>query len=198
MFLCRACVRSISGVSPNPVESRLLRPLRKSTGLGYGRRTFAVTRAARERYRPDIVDVKAALLAETETKAPTSQGPQPKKKAPPIPGSKDAKELYKNRLEWVVNKHLTYIKDPVDIAAHVRKALEKGSFEEALLMARRASRNTKAEVSWNHLIDYHMKNHRLHAAIKLYNEVRLARSPRPTRPSADSRADEETPAGAQC
>ncbi|GAB1320819.1 Pentatricopeptide repeat protein [Madurella fahalii] len=174
MFVCRACRRSISGVSPSPVESRLLRPVRKSTGLGYGRRTFAATHLTRERYRPDIVDVKAALLAETETetKAPNSHAPQPKKKGPPIPGSKDAKELYKNRLEWVVNKHLTYLKDPVDIAAHVRRALDKGSFEEALLMARRASRNTKVEVSWNHLIDHHMKNHRLHAAIKLYNEMK--------------------------
>ena len=76
------------------------------------------------------------------------------------------------RLEWVVNKHLQYLKDPKLIADHVRATLLKDKFLEALLLTRKASRNTKVTVAWNHLIDYQMKQQRLHASIKLYNEMK--------------------------
>ncbi|KAL2264031.1 hypothetical protein VTK26DRAFT_3335 [Humicola hyalothermophila] len=82
------------------------------------------------------------------------------------------KKKYEQKLEWIVKKHLQYLKDPYNIAQHVSNALSKGSFDEALLMTRMASRNAKVEVSWNHLIDYQMKNKRLNAAIKLYNEMK--------------------------
>jgi hypothetical protein len=66
------------------------------------------------------------------------------------------------------------------IANHIRKTLDKGNFEEAVLIARKASKDTKVAVSWNHLIDYQMSHHRLHAALKLYNEVSRS-SPQQTR-----------------
>ena len=70
-----------------------------------------------------------------------------------------------------MNKHLQHLKDPFKIAEHVLRTLEKGRFEEAALLTRKASRDTKVTVSWNHLIDYQMRNQRLNSALKLYNEV---------------------------
>jgi len=83
------------------------------------------------------------------------------------------RQKYEKKLESNVKKHLSLMPDPYHIGQYISRALEKGSFDEALLMTRMASRNKKVEVSWNHLIDYQMKNRRLHAAVKLYNEVRI-------------------------
>ncbi|KAL2020350.1 hypothetical protein VTK56DRAFT_8479 [Thermocarpiscus australiensis] len=145
MFICRSCLRSLSGAGATPIEARLLRPLRRSTGFGSVRRAFGTSQVTLSRPAPSNDD-------------------KPEKGA--------GKSSYDKKLEWIVSKHLQYLKDPWHIAEHVRKALEKGSYDEALLMARKASRDGKVEVSWNHLIDYQMKNKRLHAAIKLYNEMK--------------------------
>ncbi|KAI0887531.1 uncharacterized protein GGS22DRAFT_198774 [Annulohypoxylon maeteangense] len=74
--------------------------------------------------------------------------------------------------EWAARKHLQYLKDPLDIANQVRKSLGKDNFEEAVIMTRKSSRDTKVTVSWNHLIDYELKRDRIHAALKLYNEMK--------------------------
>ncbi|KAI2466998.1 hypothetical protein F4781DRAFT_403945 [Annulohypoxylon bovei var. microspora] len=74
--------------------------------------------------------------------------------------------------EWAARKHLQYLKDPLDIANQVQRSLSKGNFEEAALMARKASKDTKVVVSWNHLIDYQLQNDRMQAGIKLYNEMK--------------------------
>ena len=84
----------------------------------------------------------------------------------------EGKKRYEKKLEWVVKKHLQWLGNEYLVAQHVHKALSKGSFEEALLLTRMASRKMKVEVAWNHLIDYHMKKGRLHAAVKLYNEMK--------------------------
>ena len=76
------------------------------------------------------------------------------------------------QLEFAVGKHLQYLKDPLKIAEHVQATLAKDRYDEALLLVRTASRDTKVTVSWNHLIDYLMKQQRLNAAIKLYNEMK--------------------------
>jgi pentatricopeptide repeat protein len=90
------------------------------------------------------------------------------------PQSDEAGKMkYEKRLEANAMKHLSMMPDPYHIAQHITSALRKGNFDEALLMTRMASRKSKVEVSWNHLIDYQLKNKRLHAAIKLYNEVRI-------------------------
>ncbi|KAK4193965.1 hypothetical protein QBC35DRAFT_511134 [Podospora australis] len=90
--------------------------------------------------------------------------------SPVDPNNEQDQKLLKVRK--IVKKHLTWLKDPLDIAQHIRKTLDKGGWDEALMMARTVSVNTKAEVSWNHLIDYQLKQGRLHAAIKLYNEMK--------------------------
>lgn len=81
-----------------------------------------------------------------------------------------------SRLTWVVKKHLEHLKDPFAIAERVRETLAKDRFEEAALLTRTASRDAQCTVSWNHLIEYQMKNQKLRAAIKLYNEVRIPTS----------------------
>ncbi|KAI1484044.1 hypothetical protein F4774DRAFT_364495 [Daldinia eschscholtzii] len=74
--------------------------------------------------------------------------------------------------EWAANKQLQYLKDPLHIAEYVKKTLAKDRFDDALLVTRKASRDTKVTVSWNYLIDYQMQEGRLHAGIKLYNEMK--------------------------
>ncbi|KAK4173997.1 hypothetical protein QBC36DRAFT_334656 [Triangularia setosa] len=76
------------------------------------------------------------------------------------------------KVKKVVKKHLQYLKDPLHIANHVRKALTADNWDEALMMARMASVDTKVEVSWNHLIDYQLDKGRLQAAIKTFNEMK--------------------------
>jgi pentatricopeptide repeat protein len=95
-----------------------------------------------------------------------------------------AKEKYEKKLQAAVRKRLTLFPDPFHIAQQVSALLEKDRFDEALLMARIASAKAKVEVSWNNLIDYQLRNKRLHAAIKLYNEVRVCPPVLP-RPPAD-------------
>lgn len=74
-------------------------------------------------------------------------------------------------IRWKVKKHLEYLDNNFKIAEHVERTLERGDYDEALLLVREASRKGDVVVSWNHLIGYLMRNQRLHAAVKIYNEV---------------------------
>ncbi|KAI1393779.1 uncharacterized protein F4822DRAFT_385809 [Hypoxylon trugodes] len=74
--------------------------------------------------------------------------------------------------ERAARKQLQYLKDPLHIANHVKKILEKDDFEEAIAITRMASKDTKVAVSWNYLIDYQLRHDKIHAAIKLYNEMK--------------------------
>ncbi|KAK0623622.1 hypothetical protein B0T14DRAFT_602167 [Immersiella caudata] len=117
---------------------------------------------------------QAAIALSSKRLASTSAIVAPQ---PPATAEDKNTELVEERrvqkIEFAVKKHLQYLsKDPFKIQEHVLRILEKGNFEEALLLVRKASRDTKITVSWNHLIDYEMKNQRLHAAIKLYNEMK--------------------------
>jgi pentatricopeptide repeat protein len=75
-------------------------------------------------------------------------------------------------IRWKVKKHLEYLDNNFKIAEHVERTLERGDYDEALLLVREASRKGDVVVSWNHLISYLMRTQRLHAAVKIYNEVR--------------------------
>ncbi|KAI0597648.1 hypothetical protein F4775DRAFT_223462 [Biscogniauxia sp. FL1348] len=93
----------------------------------------------------------------------------------PAPSHKDAPSRRSStqiQREWAARKHLQYLKDPLQISEHVRRTLEKGQFEEAVSVVRNASRNTKVTVSWNYLIDYQLRADRIHAALKLFNEMK--------------------------
>lgn len=148
MFVCRACLRKGLGALPyvRTTEARLMTSLRTIPSHGLRRRTFAT------------VNQPSTSLA---TNNLAKSNPDEEEDSPAM-----------KKLEWVVNKHLQYLKDPKLIADHVKATLQKDKYLEALLLTRKASRNTKVTVSWNHLIDYTMKAQRLHAAIKLYNEMK--------------------------
>ncbi|KAL8373735.1 hypothetical protein RB599_000793 [Gaeumannomyces hyphopodioides] len=76
-------------------------------------------------------------------------------------------------LEWIVQKHMQYLgDDPFKIARHVQATIARGRFEEALLLTRKASKVGQLTVSWNHLIEHLLTTQRLHAALKLYNEMK--------------------------
>lgn len=77
------------------------------------------------------------------------------------------------KLQWAVGKHLEHMSDPWKIAKHVEATLQKGRFDEALLLTKRASVGKQCVVAWNHLIDYEIRTQkRLGAAIKLYNDMK--------------------------
>lgn len=85
---------------------------------------------------------------------------------------KEAAKANQKKLEWAVKQHLQRMRDPYQIAQYVKKAIERGAFDEALLLVQRAGRQAQIVVSWNHLINHQLKEQRLNAAIKLYNDVR--------------------------
>ncbi|KAI0010277.1 hypothetical protein F4779DRAFT_578230 [Xylariaceae sp. FL0662B] len=89
---------------------------------------------------------------------------QPPKRRPDRPSQRLRK--------WAATKQLQYLKDPLHIAEYVKKTLDKDNYDEAALIVRKASKDTKVSVSWNHLIDYLLKKGRLHAALKLFNEMK--------------------------
>jgi pentatricopeptide repeat protein len=157
---------------------------RRTAGLVYGaRRTYhgKVTRRGSE-VEPAQSDIRSALAKPPppERERETASHNQPaahdgedlEYEAGIAKNDSLGKQKYEQKLEATVRKQLEHFTDPFHIANYVATALQKGRFDEALLLARRASRNKKVEVTWNHLIDYQMKNRRLHAAVKLYNEVR--------------------------
>ncbi|KAI1358600.1 hypothetical protein F5Y08DRAFT_111125 [Xylaria arbuscula] len=73
---------------------------------------------------------------------------------------------------WAARKELEYLRDPLHIANRVAAALKKDNFELASLITRQASKSTSVTVSWNHLIDFQLRNGRIRAALKLYNEMK--------------------------
>ncbi|KAI1640238.1 hypothetical protein F4809DRAFT_523101 [Biscogniauxia mediterranea] len=93
----------------------------------------------------------------------------------PVTSRKDAptrQSSTQTQREWAARKQLQYLKDPLLISEHVKRTLEKGQFEEAAAVVRNASRTTKVTVSWNYLIDYQLRADRIHAALKLFNEMK--------------------------
>jgi pentatricopeptide repeat protein len=144
MFVCKACLRKSLGAVAS--DARLLRPAQTQAAKAFGPRRLASTSAA----------------------AAPQSSPSPEDRKTEL-----AEERRVQKVEFAVKKHLQYLsKDPFKVQEHVLRILEKGNFEEAVTLVRKASRDTKLTVSWNHLIDYEMKNQHLHAAIKLYNEMK--------------------------
>ncbi|KAK3301611.1 uncharacterized protein B0T15DRAFT_544127 [Chaetomium strumarium] len=184
MFVCRACLRSFTGIGTAPVALRTLNLPRRTAGLVYTKRRTYHGKVGRRGVQADQVqtDIRSALAKPPppERERETASNNQPaahdeeELEYEAAVANKDSlgKQKYEQKLEATVRKQLEHFTDPFHIANYVDTALQKGRFDEALLMARRASRNKKVEVTWNHLIDYQMKNRRLHAAVKLYNEMK--------------------------
>jgi tetratricopeptide (TPR) repeat protein len=74
--------------------------------------------------------------------------------------------------EHALRKRAEWLDDPYKIGKEMERLLALDKFIEAAAFAKVASQKYKVTVAWNHLIDYQMKNLKLHAAIKSYNEMK--------------------------
>jgi pentatricopeptide repeat protein len=149
MFTCRACLQKTRNA---------LAPIAKvSLEIVIPPRARIVTSST-------VHNTRSYATASAETERPIRR--QGRNKELTLSQTKDSR-----RLEWVVRKHLERLDDPYGIAQHVENTLKKDRFEEALLLTQTASKDNQVVVSWNHLISYLFEKQRLHAAIKLFNEV---------------------------
>jgi pentatricopeptide repeat protein len=154
MFICRACWRRALNSTPvtYPTTARLHLAQQATKALRSSDKRQLATAT--------VSTPKATLPKEDE-------------------GNSNSTNSRDKAIRWKVKKHLEYLDNNYKIAEHVERTLERGDFDEALLLVREASRKGDVTVSWNHLIGYLMRNQRLHAAVKLYNEVRLPPSLHP-------------------
>ncbi|KAI1655078.1 hypothetical protein F4813DRAFT_368546 [Daldinia decipiens] len=146
MFTCKSCTRKAF-----------------STSINHTFRLQNTLATVRPIYTPALSLQRRKY---TTTTAPTKISQQDehqddaKRKEPISPG------------EWVAQKQLQYLKDPLHIQDYVRKTLARGNFDDAMLLTKKASRDTMVTVSWNHLIDYVLQQGKLHAGIRIYNEMK--------------------------
>ncbi|KAI1085837.1 hypothetical protein F5B20DRAFT_21137 [Whalleya microplaca] len=152
MFICRACFTKAFSTTIN----HTLRLPNNATTL---RSILASTHPRRQRY------ATATFSTEFEEQPGTPRDNRPPRRLLRPRTAHDPRE-------WAANKQLQYMKDPLHIANHVKNTLDKGRFDDAALIVRKASAYTKLVVSWNHLIDYQLREGRLHAALKLFNEMK--------------------------
>lgn len=146
MFICRACCRRAlnSTLVTHPTPSQLrLAPQATKAFLSSDNRHLATAAVSTRKAAPPREEEGTSVSTTSRDKA----------------------------IRWKVKKHLEYLDNNYKIAEHVERTLERGDYDEALLLVREASRKGDVTVSWNHLIGYLMRNQRLHAAVKLYNEV---------------------------
>ncbi|KAI0911573.1 hypothetical protein F4823DRAFT_623467 [Ustulina deusta] len=158
MFTCRACQRrafntlSTHGLPKNPNTSHHSPPPFRTTAKGSrpSRSYATVATHARSADAADSIAAPSLTDAYRDGKAPAL-------------GRSAA---------WAARKELAYLGDPLHIANRVKLALNKDNFELAAMITRQASRDNNVTVSWNHLIDYQLGNGRIHAALKLYNDMK--------------------------
>lgn len=149
MFVCRACARRAS----TPV----IRQIPNADGrLAALPRQFVTSSFLRQGQGQE--DGFAQFEASVERQKTPSERQAGKKKA-------------LDKAKRAMKKELQYTTDPYHIADNVVKKLKENDFDKALLLTREASKDKQCVVSWNHCIEYQFKNNKLHAAIKLFNEV---------------------------
>lgn len=71
-----------------------------------------------------------------------------------------------------VAKQLEYINDPWVLGKYIEDLLAKDKFNDALKTVELASKNLDTVVSWNHLIDYLLKQQQIKRAMTTFNSVR--------------------------
>ncbi|KAJ4391415.1 hypothetical protein N0V93_005032 [Gnomoniopsis smithogilvyi] len=161
MFVCRACTKRAS--------INLLRRLPADGRQAVASRTFATSPISRQIPSSDLQNLSSdwgeldAVAEKEEPKRKESANHQDR-------AAERQKALEK--LKRATKKELQYTTDPYHIAENVAKKLEEKDFEKALILTREASKDKQVVVSWNHLIAHELKNQKLHAAIKLYNEMK--------------------------
>lgn len=160
MFVCRACTKRAS--------IHLLRRLPADSRQTAASRPFATSSISQQIPFSDFQNISNGL-GELEAVA---EKEQTKPRDAVSHGDRAAeKQKALEKLKRAITKELQYTTDPYHIAENVVKKLEENDFEKALMLTREASKNKQVVVSWNHLISHELKNQKLHAAIKLFNEV---------------------------
>lgn len=71
-----------------------------------------------------------------------------------------------------LRSELKYLTDPRKLANHIQHVLEHDDIDKARALARLSSRSMANIVSWNHLVDWYMKNGKPKTAIDAYNELK--------------------------
>ncbi|KAI0393653.1 hypothetical protein F5Y17DRAFT_431284 [Xylariaceae sp. FL0594] len=153
--------------------------LRQASGNIYRQNLAPISLAARHHIaRSDHITPIAPLLRQSRTYATVSVHTASTKTAElssiaKTTRKKDESEIIPgSKTDWAVRKELEYLKDPVDVAYHVRAVLKKGQFEHAAHLTRIATKSMDVVVSWNHLIDYQLRKDSIHHALKLFNEMK--------------------------
>ncbi|KAK5629589.1 hypothetical protein RRF57_005304 [Xylaria bambusicola] len=161
MFTCRECLRRALNSSSRAGIPKNLRASHSSLPpLG------ATAKASRPNRKYSTVAATQPRTAD-DTRSDVAHDPSGK-------GHGDNKAPVLGRsTAWAARKELRYLSDALHIANRVAAALTKDNFEVAAQITRQASKNKNVVVSWNHLIDYQLRNGRIHAAMKLYTEVSL-------------------------
>ncbi|KAK1812134.1 hypothetical protein LTR12_013467 [Friedmanniomyces endolithicus] len=75
-------------------------------------------------------------------------------------------------VERALQKELQWLGDPAKLADHVHYTLRCDNPDKALELCRMASTNMQCIVSWNHCLDWFMKQGRVQDALKVYNEMK--------------------------
>ncbi|KAK1063663.1 hypothetical protein LTR74_009275 [Friedmanniomyces endolithicus] len=75
-------------------------------------------------------------------------------------------------VERALRKELQWLGDPAKLADHVHYTLRCDNPDKALELCRMASTNMQCIVSWNHCLDWFMKQGRVQDALKVYNEMK--------------------------
>lgn len=71
-----------------------------------------------------------------------------------------------------LERTLKFLVDPLRLSEYVQRKLKKDNIDEALKVTRLAStRHMKCTVAWNFIIDWQMRNGKVNAAVKTFNEV---------------------------
>lgn len=163
MWACQACTkRRLQALVGDATVSSPSPRLRQPSATNPTRRTFQQLAPLYGNLEtPKSSNAPRSKWAETRQQWFDSRGVRPANKPAKVDEYQD----------YVVRKHLKYLKDPLKLAEHVRKCLREGDIETTLATVRAASKSMRCTVSWNHLIDWYLAHGRMKAAIRTYNEV---------------------------
>ena len=182
MLTCRACrtrcLQTLIGDCLSPLKSSIAADQSRQTI----RRNFASVSTHKESREADSQHIGTSpsnyhpLVAGVTHKydGPNGQVPISRNRKQWLE-SRGVRPVRKSQLEskpdFVIEKHLSYLKDPLKLAEFVRKSLRDDDFEGAEAIVRAASKDVLCTVSWNHLIDWQLNKGKMNAAIKTFNEV---------------------------
>lgn len=154
MLECRACtvraIRAIAGDTLNVRRSRLARPTASFLTPDQNRRFYA--------------DSAAIALRTGDTGLNEDiEG---------MVGSAAARAATKKQYDASIKKEMQWLSDPLKHSEHVHYTLRCNQSAKALDLCRLASRSMNCVVSWNHIVDWLMKQGLPDDAIKVYNEMK--------------------------